>query len=105
MHIACMKKHMYCMYTPKGYVMEVSLAQVSCILIYVYVALPTPVGAWSMALGLRQCIEYYYYCMYTPDVCGVFVVEHQQRDSPSDKVDRGMEACVTRFTCSHIITI
>ena len=23
--------------------------------------LPTPVGAWSMALGLRQRIEYYYY--------------------------------------------
>ena len=29
-------------------------AQVSCILMYVYVAPPTPVGAWSMALGLRQ---------------------------------------------------
>ena len=35
-------------------VREVSLAQVSCILMYVYVAPPTPVGAWSMALGLRQ---------------------------------------------------
>ena len=29
--------------------------------LYVYVAPPTPVGAWSMALGLRQRIEYYYY--------------------------------------------
>ena len=38
----------------KGRVREVSLAQVSCILMYVYVAPPTPVGAWSMALGLRQ---------------------------------------------------
>ena len=38
----------------KGCVREVSLAQVSCILMYVYVAPPTPVGAWSMALGLRQ---------------------------------------------------
>ena len=44
-----------------GCVREVSLAQVSCILMYVYVALPTPVGAWSMALGLRQRFEYYYY--------------------------------------------
>ena len=35
----------------KGCVREVSLAQVSCILMYVYVAPPTPVGAWSMALG------------------------------------------------------
>ena len=34
----------------KGCVREVSLAQV----MYVYVAPPTPVGAWSMALGLRQ---------------------------------------------------
>ena len=32
----------------KGCVREVSLAQVSCILMYVYVAPPTPVGAWSM---------------------------------------------------------
>ena len=39
----------------KGCVREVSLAQVSCILMYVYVA----VGAWSMALGLRQRFEYY----------------------------------------------
>ena len=38
----------------KGCVREVSLAQVSCILMYVYVAPPTPVGAWSMALGLWQ---------------------------------------------------
>ena len=44
----------------KGCVREVSLAQVSCILMYVYVAPPTPVGAWSMALGLRQHFEYYY---------------------------------------------
>ena len=26
---------------------------------YVYVALPKPVGAWSITLGLRQCMEYY----------------------------------------------
>ena len=45
----------------KGCVREVSLAQVSCILMYVYVAPPTPVGAWSMALGLRQRFEYYYF--------------------------------------------
>ena len=38
----------------KGCVREVSLAQVSCILMYVYIAPLTPVGAWSMALGLRQ---------------------------------------------------
>ena len=44
----------------KECVREVSLAQVSCILMYVYVAPPTPVGAWLMALGLRQRIEYYY---------------------------------------------
>ena len=44
----------------KGCVREVSLAQVSCILMYVYVAPPIPVGAWLMALGLRQHIEYYY---------------------------------------------
>ena len=31
---------------------------------YVYVAPPTPVGAWSMALGLRQRFEYYYYSYY-----------------------------------------
>ena len=43
----------------KRCVMEVSLAQVSCILMYVYVAPPTPVGAWSMAFGLRQRFEYY----------------------------------------------
>ena len=47
----------------KGCVREVSLAQVSCILMYVYVAPPTPVGAWSMALGLRQRFEYYYYAI------------------------------------------
>ena len=52
----------------KRCVMEVSLAQVSCILMYVYVAPPTPVGAWSMALGLRQRFEYYYY--YTPCITG-----------------------------------
>ena len=45
----------------KECVREVSLAQVSCILMYVYIAPPTPVGAWSMALGLRQRFEYYYY--------------------------------------------
>ena len=49
----------------KGCVREVSLAQVSCILMYVYVAPPTPVGAWLMALGLRQRFEYYYY--YSPN--------------------------------------
>ena len=43
----------------KGCVRGVSLAQVSCILMYDYVAPPTPVGAWSMALGLRQRIYYY----------------------------------------------
>ena len=50
----------------KGCVREVSLAQVSCILMYVYVAPPTPVGAWSMALGLRQrFVYYYYYCVFS----------------------------------------
>ena len=44
----------------KGCVREVSLAQVSCMLVYVCVAPPTPVGAWSMALGLRRRIECYY---------------------------------------------
>ena len=44
----------------KGCVREVSLAQVSCILMYVYVAPPIPVGAWSM-VGLWQRFEYYYY--------------------------------------------
>ena len=34
-------------------------------LMYVYVAPSTPVGAWSMALGLRQRFEYYYYYVYT----------------------------------------
>ena len=29
--------------------------------LYTDVAPPTPVGAWSMALGLRQRFEYYYY--------------------------------------------
>ena len=48
----------------KECVREVSLAQVSCILMYVYVAPPTPVGAWSMALGLQQRFEYYYYCRF-----------------------------------------
>ena len=43
----------------KGCVREVSLAQVSCILMYVYVAPPTPVGAWSMALGLWQRFKCY----------------------------------------------
>ena len=43
----------------KGCVREVSLAQVNCILMYVYVAPSTPVGAWSMALWLRQRFEYY----------------------------------------------
>ena len=43
----------------KGCVREVSLAQVSCILMYVYVAPPTPVGAWSMALGLRSVLSIY----------------------------------------------
>ena len=36
-----------------------SCKMVSCILMYVYVAPPTPVGAWSMALGLRQRFDYY----------------------------------------------
>ena len=39
------------------HIRDVSLAQVSCILMYVYVPPPTPVGAWSMALGLWQHIE------------------------------------------------
>ena len=47
-----------------GRIVKGSLAQVSCILMYVYVAPPTPVGAWSMALGLRQRLEYYYYYYY-----------------------------------------
>ena len=43
----------------KACVREVSLAQVSCILMFVYVAPPTPVGAWSMALGLRHNFIFY----------------------------------------------
>ena len=31
------------------------------VLMYVYVAPPTSVRAWSMALWLRQRIKYYYY--------------------------------------------
>ena len=42
-------------------VREVSLAQVSLILTYVYVAPPTLVGVWSMVLGLLWRIEHYYY--------------------------------------------
>ena len=38
---------------------EVSLAQVSCTVMYAYVAPPTLVGAWSMVLGLRRHIEWY----------------------------------------------
>ena len=44
----------------KGCVREVSLAQVGCKLMNVYVVLPTAVGAWSMALGLQQRFKYYY---------------------------------------------
>ena len=51
-----------------GCVREVSLAQVSCILMHVYVAPPTPVGVWSMALGLWQRIEYYYYICRHSDI-------------------------------------
>ena len=40
---------------------EVSLEQVSCRLMYVYVTPPTQVGEWSMALVLLQCAEYYCY--------------------------------------------
>ena len=43
----------------KGCDREVSLAQVSYTLMYVYVAPPTPVGAWSVALGIRRHFEYY----------------------------------------------
>ena len=50
----------------KRCVREVSLAQVSCIVMYVYVAPSTPVGAWSMAFGLRERFEYYYYCALVP---------------------------------------
>ena len=60
-------------------VREVSLAQVSCILMYVYVAPPTPVGAWSMALGLRQRFEYYDYDDYDYDdyiMCIYRAVDH-----------------------------
>ena len=40
-----------------GYcVREVSLAQVSCVMMYVFVGPPTLVGAWSMALVLWQLI-------------------------------------------------
>ena len=53
----------------KGCVREVSLAQVGCILMYVYVAPPTPVGAWLMALGLRQRIEYYSQTMVVIIIC------------------------------------
>ena len=38
---------------------EVSLAQVSCTVMYAYVAPLTLVGVWSMALGLRRHIEWY----------------------------------------------
>ena len=44
------------MIVPERYI---SLVQVSCILMYVYVAQPALVGAWSMALVLLQHIEYY----------------------------------------------
>ena len=40
---------------------EVSLVQVSCVMMFVFVAPPTLVGAWPMALVLWQLIEYYYY--------------------------------------------
>ena len=39
---------------------EVNLAQVSRVMMFVFVALPTLVGVWLMALVLRQLIEYYY---------------------------------------------
>ena len=58
----------------KGCVREVSLAQVSCILMYVYVAPPTPVGAWSMALGLRQRFEYYYHKQYIATTCNQAII-------------------------------
>ena len=48
---------------------------VMCILMYVYVAPPTPVGAWSMALGLRQRFEYYYYYVYTHIPCIVVIAQ------------------------------
>ena len=56
----------------KGCVREVSLAQVSCILMYVYVAPPTPVGAWSMATAAFSFYYYYVaqlflYCMAGPE--------------------------------------
>ena len=42
---------------------EKSLAQVSCVMLYVYVVPPTLVGWWLMALVLRQSIEYNYKLM------------------------------------------
>ena len=35
------------------------MAQISCLLVYVYLAQLTLVGVWSMALVLWQCIEYH----------------------------------------------
>ena len=73
----------------KGCVREVSLAQVSCVLMYVYVAPPTPVGAWSMALRLRQRFEYYYYslhvdlytmsCLHVSAGSGSYIIMDMQR--------------------------
>ena len=61
----------------KRCVREVSLAQVSCILMYVYMAPPTPVGAWSMALGLRQHFELLLPCtVYHKDSLQIIAYRH-----------------------------
>ena len=56
-----------------------SLAQVYT-LIYVYVAPPTLVGAWSMALRLWRCIEYFTEALFTSVCICVCLLTHNSDD-------------------------
>ena len=49
-------------------------------LMYVYVAPPTLVGAWSMALWLRRCIEYFTEALFTSVCICVCLLTHSSDD-------------------------
>ena len=60
---------------------EVSLVLVSCVMMYVFVAPPTLVGAWSMTLVLWQLIEYFIEFFHTT-IC-THSVASQSQETPA----------------------
>ena len=75
---------------------------------HAYLALPTLVGAWSMALGLRRHIEYHYSTINTYHCRPVVEAPNNKQNHmriQRVEAEASLKMCISNNCCAGIVTL